>query len=364
MAIKDLIRTNGDHHIQAQSDIVLETKYDSGNTGTVWVYGNLFVQGATTELESNNISIGDKILILNKGEPGVGNPAAPGITQNVAGIRIQRYTDPDHTYGQNAAADELVIGETSADWVFNELRTWTVGSTVNTGMWQGTKQQSLSGIATDAIRTSGVDLSLLGSENANAVITVKGTNNYHLNVTDDDDIPNRKWTELAIYGQPNRRKIELNFLTNPADPNTLVADPSTYIEVTGPTVPGSGVTEKQARVWINGSQFVTFYDTKVDIGQLRLKNTNEITMNASGTKLVLSTFPAIGSPVNPDIEIKSALSMVIDYTHDATATEVGKIKLYPGAEGPAGSGLYFVNSENTRDELPSKRRAFFTSLMF
>jgi hypothetical protein len=56
--------------------------------------------------------------------------------------------------------------------------------------------------------------------------------------------------------------------------------------------------------------------------------------------------------------------MVIDTAYDEPATESGRIKIYPEVKGPGGTGLYFVNSENVRDELPSKRRSFFASLMF
>lgn len=362
MANRDLIRVSGDHHIQAKNDIILETQYENGNAGTVHVYGNLFVSGATTELASSNISIADRILILNKGEPGTNGQ--PGITQQISGIRIQRFSDPALT--GDPTLDDLIIAQTSADWVFNEGRTWTYNGTINTGLWQGNLGTSIWGIATNAIRTATVstNLSLLGVENSNAVLTVEGTTDYEDQVTHHDHIPNKRWTDLAIFAQPDRRNLQLNFYTDPTDPDSVVLDPTTKIEITGPAVPNSGVAEKQIKFFVDSSQYLTVFSNRVNLGQMQFKNTNEITMNSPGTKLVLSTLPTVGSTVNPDIEIKSSLSMVIDLTHDASLNETGKIKLYPAAEGPGGTGLYFVNSENVRDELPSKRRSFFASLMF
>jgi hypothetical protein len=360
MAIKDLIRTSGDHHIQTKADIVLETQYDSGNNGTVYVYGNLFVQGTTTEIQSNNLSIGDRILILNKGEIGI--DGQPGIsTDGVAGLRIQRF-------GADTQ-NQLTIAASSADWLFDEGRAWTdVGGTTHTGLWKATVGGAGWGIMADAIRTSGTatTLSLLGAENANAVLSVQGTTNYESHVTHDDHIPNKKYLMDAIGLATDRRLIKLNYTNNNG---IVVNDETTRIELTAPDVPGfdttaTGTPEKQAQITVDGQQFVTVYSTKLDVGQLQITNNNELTVNAENIKMILSTKPATGAGANPEIEFRAPLSLVIDQIYPVPATESNRIKIYTKAKGPGGTGIFFVNSENVRDEVPSKRRAFFASLMF
>ena len=87
-------------------------------------------------------------------------------------------------------------------------------------------------------------------------------------------------------------------------------------------------------------------------------------MDTQNTTLVLSTRPGVSATLNPSVELKTSLSMVIDTTYLEPNNEAGKVKLYPEQQGPGGTGVYFVKSENVRDELVSKRRSFFASLMF
>ena len=58
------------------------------------------------------------------------------------------------------------------------------------------------------------------------------------------------------------------------------------------------------------------------------------------------------------------MSLKIDRAYDVPEIEIDRVKVYPDDQGPGGTGLYFVNNNSVRDELPSKRRAFFASLMF
>jgi hypothetical protein len=40
------------------------------------------------------------------------------------------------------------------------------------------------------------------------------------------------------------------------------------------------------------------------------------------------------------------------------------IKIYAKSEGPAGTSLYFVNSNTTKDELVSKKKSILFSMIF
>jgi lipopolysaccharide export system protein LptA len=67
--------------LNAASNITLDTD-------NVYVTGNLFIQGNTTTVASNNLTITDNVIVLNQGQPGA------GITKGNAGIMIDRGLHP------------------------------------------------------------------------------------------------------------------------------------------------------------------------------------------------------------------------------------------------------------------------------
>jgi hypothetical protein len=121
------------------------------------------------------------------------------------------------------------------------------------------------------------------------------------------------------------------------------------------------------------------YSNRFDIGQLRVTYdssvgtgvpANTITTNTSGINIVLSTVANTGTVIKPEVEIQAPLKLVIDSNYDTLsanagppAVTAGSIKFYAKNEGAGGTGIFFVNSQSTRDELPSKRRAFVASLV-
>lgn len=366
-SIKKVNRISGDWHVQAASDIHLETNYLSNNLGTVYVHGNFVVSGESTNIESNNLVISDKVLILNKGEVGINNGAAAGVSgSGISGLSIARGgpADPnDH-----------------ANLFYNQNKSWTYNGITTAGLWEfyigpptgGISSTGHSAIVVNAIRTAtnGTDLSLLGSDNPLATLTLDGVTNYTTRIVTrnkENDVPNKGYVDYAIELQPDRRRLQLNYRTGSG---TQIFRDNTYLEFVEQDVPGypssgeGAVTEAQLRLSIGGNQWFTTYGNRVVIGDIRINDSNEISMDTANMKLVLSTRPGPGIGSNPSVELKTSLSMVIDTVYDAPANESGRIKIYPEVEGPGGTGLYFVNSENVRDELPSKRRAFFASLMF
>ena len=366
-SIKKVNRISGDWHVQSSSDIFLETKYDSDNLGTVHIYGNLQVNGQTTTIESSDLVINDKILILNKGETGLSNGATPGVTGNgVSGLSIARGGPASPNYNANL--------------FYNQNKSWSFNGVTTSGLWEfvigppsgGISSEGYSAIVVNAIRTgtNSTDLSLLGSENPLSTVTVEGVTNYTQRIITrnrDNDIPNKGYVDYAIELQPDRRRIQLNYRTATG---VQVFRTNTYLEFVEQDVPGypssgaGAVTEAQLRVSIGGNQWITTYGNRIVIGDIRINDSNEITMEAANTKMILSTKPGPGIANNPSVELKTSLSMVIDNVYEPPANESGRVKIYPEAEGPGGTGIFFVNDENVRDELPSKRRAFFASLMF
>jgi len=364
-SIKSVNRITGDWHVQAGADVHIETNYDTGNLGTVHIYGNLAVTGQTTTIDSSDLAISDKILTLNKGEVGLNNGAAAGVTTGgISGISIAR--------GGPATPNE------NANLFFNQNRSWNYNGITTSGMWEFIIGAPTGGVGThsaiviNAIRTgtSGTDLSLLGAESSLGTVTLDGVVNYTARIVardNDNDVPNKGYVDYAISQQPDRRRIQLNYITSGG---AEVNRTNTFVELVEQNVPGypssgaGAITEAQLRTSIGGNQWITTYGNRMVIGDIRINDSNEITMDTANLKMVLSTKPGPGIANNPSVELRTSLSMVVDTVYDVPANEAGRIKIYPEAEGPGGTGLYFVNSENVRDELPSKRRAFFASLMF
>lgn len=54
------------------------------STNTVFIDGNLFVGGNSTNVYKTNLNITDNIIVLNDGEPG------PGVSLNTSGIEVDR----------------------------------------------------------------------------------------------------------------------------------------------------------------------------------------------------------------------------------------------------------------------------------
>jgi hypothetical protein len=358
-SIKEVKRTSGDWHVQSEQDIHLETQYAGNNNGTVYVWGNLNVIGNTTSIESNDLSIGDKILILNKGEPGLVNGTQPGVSADgISGLSIER--------GGPASPNA------NANLVFNQSKNWSYAGITTQGMWEaliGPPTGGIgepSGLIVAAIRTGSAnkDLSLLGAENPNATVTLLGVTNYTQRIVNrdiDDDIPNKGYVDYAIETQLDRRRIQLNF-RNAQD--IIVTRPETNLEFVDSDVPGFFVSEPQLNLTVGGNQWVTFFNNRAVIGDFKITDGNELTMQTSDVKMILSTTAGPSSLNKPSVEIHSSLSLKIDNIYQEPLTEVNNIKIYSKTIGPGNSGIFFVNSEGIRDELPSKRKSFFTSLMF
>lgn len=357
MANIDIQRSNGDLRYDANGDITLATRYLGGGPGlyqgNVYVLGNLIVQGTNTVVQSSNITLTDRILVLNKGEVG------PGVSLITAGLQIDRGSIVDPSTG-NVTSRGI-----DATWLFDESRQWTYNGVTTSGMWVGRIGSSAAGIVANAIRTyANANLSLLGVENPNSVVTVEGTTNYNQHVTDDNHIPNKKYVDLAIANQPDRSGLQINngYGTTPSTTTTIkIANSLTAIS--------PAATEEQIRFTVSSNQWVTLFSDRLDIGALRIASAdsvaNVITTNVSGTKIILSTTAGSGSVIKPDVEIQAPVKMVIDANYGTTNPPLtsGSIKMYAKNQAGGGSGIYFVNSQGVRDELPSKRRSFIASLV-
>jgi hypothetical protein len=182
-------------------------------------------------------------------------------------------------------------------------------------------------VATNKIITGGADLTLVGS--GTGVITVSGTVDYEQYVTNDDVIPNKKYVDdyVAYY-----------IATNPPDE---IIDQNTRVTVSDFATSGNpseiefvvdNVT--QATIDING----------LTAGSVRITG-NTIGDNTSDT-LIIDSYLALDNRVT------------------TPSTPSTNVKLYSKAvPGNGGTGVYFVNTEGTNDELISKTKSLLFALI-
>jgi len=273
------------------------------------------------------MSINDNIIVINSGESGA------GVTLNEAGIRIER----------GSLAD--------VQFLFNESITWNdpVSNTTKQGAFV-LKDESGGNIGLEvrSISTGGGDLFLINA--GTGVISVSGTNNYETQVTDDDDIPNRKYVDdfvTTTVTNTNFKKIRDGSITLT---DVVVAD----IE----SNPGQA---SNVKVRVDGTNTATYWNNRTEFHDIRLRDTTIETI-LSGSDLTLSA-PGTGSVVIDDqLHILSTPSPD-DATVDPAAPTDG-LKLYVKAPGIGKTGLFYVNSSNVRDELLSKNRSLLLSMIF
>jgi len=320
---------------------------DPGGLGSVVITGNLAVQGATTFLETTDSVIEDNTIILNRGETGNGVTRDSG----TAGIRIDRGNLTD------------------AQWLFDENITWTDTAnlgTVDKGAWVPRDPQGrVLGIQTVSITTPGINLNLLGQYTGPGgdatpnpgKLTVSGTGgNYHLRMTDDDDIPNKKYVDDSIVeflatNVPNR--IEAGLIPD-AITSFRVFDDSVDAGDSRAELRLDNVIEQEWRSFYTDLYGIRIEQT--DIGtEIKTTSTseNDLILGATGT----------GSVV---IEDNLRLARIGHEGDDALQPDapLEGVTFYADNSNAGATGIYFANEDGQRDELISRNRALVYSMLF
>lgn len=184
----NVIKVDGNYKIVAKGgSITLDTTSTSGN---VYITGNLIISGTTTNVGTIDLIVKDNIIVLNSGETG------PGVGQGTgtSGFVIDR--------GSGA-----VQGQAQLLWDETLNRFDPVNRSTRPGTFIFKAQYSegfgtISGIRTNYIDTgtgnSLASKSQLIINTGQTTISVTGTENYETHVTDDDDIPNKKFVDDHI----------------------------------------------------------------------------------------------------------------------------------------------------------------------
>jgi hypothetical protein len=343
------VRSNG------QNDSNGTVTLDVGTDGKVIVTGNLTVFGETTTVASTVVAITDPTFVINNqvrypdNAPGQQEAFGNGINTPTgeAGIIIGRGIHPDG----NA---EIFFSE-SLYWYDNQTNSTKQGAFVFK-----TANTLLAGIRTNSITTNDKDqnLNLLGpSPNPDetgfgtAILTVHGVSDYADRINNkilvdedqqafDEAIPNVAWVNGAI---------------------------ATYFDATPPAFIQRGDTtlrvydtsesdvESKLDLKINGVVNTTFKIDEFTVQDFRFSNgtietltlANDLILRSSGT-----------GTVTIDDTLK------INLVDEDPTQAGGSVKIYTKDETYGGTGIYFVNNQDTRDELVSRRKALAYSMIF
>lgn len=312
---------DGDYNIKVQSggEITLDT---GAQVGTVRITGNLVVEGDNTTVESENMVVKDNTITVNSGEGGT------GVTLGTAGLIIDRGTvvDAQFLFDDNLTYyDPATAG--AGDGVFK--LTYANGDPI--------------GLRTNSISSGGAIYLQPGG--AGAVTAYKV--NYETFVVQDNDIPNKKYVDdeiaLAIA------TLAPTFIER-GDTEVRVYDTALGDPTSKATVEIDGVLKNTFL-----ANQVDFLQEQINLAEIRIQDS---TVSAPGTggDLILQATGAQSVRIDDTLLIKTA---AISPSYDGIG-----LKLYTGAQGSGKTGLFYVNSTNTRDEIISKNRSLLFSMIF
>ena len=325
---------DGDYKIQTRDggSITLFTgESSSPNPGQVRISGNLLVEGTTTTLESEQLQVKDNIITVNQGETGSGITGVVG-SVGKAGLEFDRgnLSNAQFFFDESVVwydfdgvpADPGAVGNKNGGFIFTD------------------EQGNLVGIRTNSITTGGGNLYLIS--NGTGVVSVSGTTNYESQVVDDDDIPNKKYVDDAVLGSIGISKITQGSISE------------SKVEVIDEEFTGS---PSKIVVNLDGTLTSTFYEDYVEIQDVKFEN-NEISPRVIGSDLILSA----GSNsvlIDNTLAIKKLPNQFL-----VPPTPLDGVKIYAGPQSIGGTGIYFVNEDQTRDELVSRSKSILYGIIF
>lgn len=178
-----VLQTNCDYKIKTQIDgkITLDTN-------EVVVTGNLRVEGDYVTVNVANLDVEDNIITVNNGETG------DGVTEGYAGLRV------DRGFGTDSSKNSY-----PTFWYDEEASTWEIVTTAGAFTSYIDSNLKVRKILTNPFTDNG-DLTLIGT--GTGVISVAGTTDYENQVTQDDDIPNKKYVDVTVLNRPPDNEIK------------------------------------------------------------------------------------------------------------------------------------------------------------
>ena len=208
---------------------------------------------------------------------------------------------------------------------------------------------ALLGLRTNSISTGGALYFQPGGSGSLRIIN----STYETYVTDDNDIPNKKYVDTEIVNQIN--SLAPVFIGH-SDTEVRVADS------TGGANPVSQITmsvDGVVKAKMNGNSF-EMYNTTVDIGQIRIED-NIISNTVSNGDLKLEA-PGTGAVKVTDSFVIKQTPGTLDPATDP-AVDTDGVKLYSKVPAGGDTGLYYVNTNDAYGEMISKNRSMVLSMV-
>ena len=346
------LRVNGDYNIKTAdgANIVLDTG-PAASGGSVRVTGDLVVEGETLTVQAENLDVSDNIITLNNGETG------EGVTLIYSGIEIDRGFSGDSSA---MPAASLLYDETDT--------TWLIANNSAPGPFNYDESNlRLRRIYTNSTTDDG-DLTLIGT--GSGVVKVFGTTTYELQVTHDDDVPNKKYVDDAILNNPTFQIVA----PQSQDTRVVIADKEITPNLAGTVgslqyfnaVTGFSTNgESAVSVIVDNSLVGQFYNNRLELRDLEIGggiDSNEITTKNGITNLNIYVRTQGTGKLQTNYAIQLEKTGVVPtYVAD-------NILLYGDTPGTGTSGIWFVNdsaeTSKQNGELISKNRALVFSMLF
>ena len=348
------LRVNGDYNIRAGdgAKITLDTG-PAVSGGSVRVTGNLVVEGDTVNVNTTNLTIEDNIISLNVGEVG------PGVTLGYSGIEIERGNTASITPQNNAS---FLYDESTDSWILAH------GSAPGPFNFDASSLR-LKQILTNATTDSG-DLTLIGTGTGVVKVGDRGGSGYETLVTDDDDVPNKKFVDDAILNNPTFQIVA----PQSQDTKVVIADKEITPNTSGTagslayftaTTTHSTYGESAVSIIVDNALVGQFYTNRFEVGDLEIgggADRNEITSRAGIT--------------NENIYVRTQGTGKLQTNYAMQFEKIGTVPSYVSnnvllyaAESSAGTtGIFFVNDSaeaaKQNGELISKNKALVFSMLF
>lgn len=378
MSTTDVLKLQGNYLVQTNRSGQITLDTTNGNnlngvtsgTGAVVVTGNLIVYGDTvfgsvTNTDIENTKINDNEIILNAGEKG--SPQGGAVTRGTAGIKVSR--------GNNGQDQD----QYAAFIAWNDNAHWQGTGAISNiqGLWEfrlgRTGRPQYSGIKINAIRIDensastagagagqGTRLNIFGSDNPTSVISVSGTNNYEARITDDDDIPNKKYVDdklLNYQTEAERVKVGKSWLTVIDQYQDSVESEIIAVVNGDPTLPRTAYVGTATSATI-GTVVMRIDRNAAVFNGIQL-NGNTILPTGTNEDLIFETDGTGQIILGAPILFQDALE---------PTPGIGQTGMYTGPTSGGGTGVYFkkqtIGGDFSQDEFISRRKSLVYSIIF
>jgi hypothetical protein len=330
------------------------------------------VEGDTVNINTTNLAIEDNIISLNTGEVG------PGVSLIYSGIEIER--------GNTSAANP----QNNASFLYDESTdAWILAHGSAPGPFNfDASSLRLKQILTNATTDSG-DLTLIGTGTGVVKVGDRGGSGYETLVTDDDDIPNKKFVDDAIQNNPTFQIVapqsqdtKVVIADKDITPNTQgTAGSLAYFEYNGGGTTFSTYGESAVSIIVDDALVGQFYSNRFEVGDLEIGggvDRNEITSRAGITSenIIVRTQGTGKVVLNYALQLErigtsgETPPLGAPFTPSTPAYVSGSTLIYSSSAGVGSTGLYFVNdtidaaSNPGTGELISKNKALVFSMLF